>query len=246
MLGEPVDDQLVPSALPGGAVIPYRSPRLDPLLERGAGWCVVVGIAALADGSYLLAFTQLRQLFSEEGAPVHNIFSYLGVADIAAAAVHADRRMEGQDVLERALSHLDGPASPRLEQLIARARGILAGPDGAEAHFDKALSDPAGDQWPFERAQLRVDYAEWLRRQRRINDAKNVLTQAPAPFRWLKGPVVGAAGANRAESVRRSRCRRARRTRCPLGANPPAAPDRPPGQRRPDQPPDRRPAIPLR
>src|SRR5580698_3641256 len=189
MLGEPVDDQLAPSALPGGAVIPYRSPRtarLDPLLERGAGWCVVVGIAALADGSYLLAFTQLRQLFSEEGAPVHNIFSYLGVADIAAAAVRADRRQEGQRVLERALSHLDGAASPRLEQLIARARGILAGPDGAEAHFDKALSDPAGDQWPFERAQLRIDYAEWLRRQRRINDAKTVLTQALATFRWLK------------------------------------------------------------
>src|SRR5580704_10763857 len=81
MLGEPVDDQLVPSALPGGAVIPYRSPRtarLDPLLERGAGWCVVVGIAALADGSYLLAFTQLRQLFSEEGAPVHKHLLLLG------------------------------------------------------------------------------------------------------------------------------------------------------------------------
>jgi tetratricopeptide (TPR) repeat protein len=131
-----------------------------------------LGIAALADGSHLLAFTQLRQLFSEEGAPVHNIFSYLGVADIATAAVRADRRLDGQDVLERALSHLDGTVSPRLEQLIARARGILAGPGGAEAHFDTALADPAGDQWPFERAQLRLDYAEWLRRRRRINDAK--------------------------------------------------------------------------
>src|ERR1700729_4634568 len=142
MLGEPVDDQLVPSALPGGAVIPYRSPRLDPLLERGAGWCVVVGIAALADGSYLLAFTQLRQLFGENGAPVHNIFSYLGVADMAAAAVRADRRMEGHDVLERALSHLGGTASPRLEQLIARAPGILAGPDRAGGPFEKGLPSP--------------------------------------------------------------------------------------------------------
>jgi DNA-binding CsgD family transcriptional regulator/tetratricopeptide (TPR) repeat protein len=144
------------------------------------------GIAALADGSHLLAFTQLRQLFSEDGAPVHNIFSYLGVADIAAAAVRADRRMEGQDILERALSHLGGAASPRLEQLIARARGILASPDGAEAHFGKALSDPAGDQWPFERAQLRLDYAEWLRRRRRINDAKPVLTLALGTFRRLQ------------------------------------------------------------
>jgi DNA-binding CsgD family transcriptional regulator/tetratricopeptide (TPR) repeat protein len=144
-----------------------------------------LGIAALADGSHLLAFTQLRQLFSEEGAPVHNIFSYLGVADLAIAAVRADRRMEGQHVLERALSHLDGTASARLGQLIARARGILAGPGGAGAHFAAALSDPAGDQWPFERAQLRLDYAEWLRRRRRINDAKPVLTEALGTFRRL-------------------------------------------------------------
>jgi DNA-binding CsgD family transcriptional regulator len=143
------------------------------------------GIAALADGSHLLAFTQLRQLFSEDGVPVHNIFSYLGVADMAAAAVRADRRMEGQDVLERALSHLGGAPSPRLRQLIARAHGILAAPDEAEADFDKALADPAGDQWPFERAQLRLDYAEWLRRRRRINDAKPVLTQALGTFRRL-------------------------------------------------------------
>ena len=145
-----------------------------------------LGIAALADGSHLLAFTQLRQLFSEEGVPVHNIFSYLGIADMAAAAVRADRRMEGQDVLERALSHLGGTVSPRLEQLIARARGILAGPDEAEAHFATALADPAGDQWPFERAQLRLDYAEWLRRRRRINDAKPVLTEALGTFRRLR------------------------------------------------------------
>jgi DNA-binding CsgD family transcriptional regulator len=145
-----------------------------------------LGMAALADGSHLLAFAQLRQLFSEEGTPVHNIFSYLGVADLAAAAVRADRRMEGQDVLEQALSQLHGTASPRLEQLIARARGILAGPDRAEAHFGKALADPAGDQWPFERAQLRLDYAEWLRRRRRINDAKPVLTEALGTFRRLR------------------------------------------------------------
>jgi DNA-binding CsgD family transcriptional regulator/tetratricopeptide (TPR) repeat protein len=156
----------------------------DSGLVAARAWRAL-GLAALADGSDLLAFTQLRQLFSEEGAPVHNIFSYLGVADIATAAVRADRRAEGQDILDRALSHLDGTPSPRLGQLIARARGILAGPDGAEAHFATALSDPAGDQWPFERAQLRLDYAEWLRRRRRINDAKPVLTDVLGTFRRL-------------------------------------------------------------
>jgi DNA-binding CsgD family transcriptional regulator/tetratricopeptide (TPR) repeat protein len=159
-----------------------------------------LGIAALADGSHLLAFTQLRQLFSEEGAPVHNIFSYLGLADLAAAAVRADRRMEGQDVLGRALSHLGGTASARLEQLLARARGILAGPDEAEAHFAAALADPAGQQWPFERAQLRLDYGEWLRRRRRINDAKAVLTEALGTFRQLRA----RSSAQRAETELRA------------------------------------------
>ena len=144
-----------------------------------------LGVAALADGSYLQAFTQLRGLFSEDGTPLHNYASYLGVADLAAAAVRADRRIEGCDVIEHALSRLDGMASARLEQLIARARGILAGPDEAEAHFDKALADPAGDQWPFERAQLRLDYAEWLRRSRRINHAKPILAEALETFRRL-------------------------------------------------------------
>jgi DNA-binding CsgD family transcriptional regulator len=43
----------------------------------------------------------------------------------------------------------------------------------------------AGDAWPFERAQLRLDYGEWLRRQRRINDAKPVLAAALEVFRRL-------------------------------------------------------------
>jgi hypothetical protein len=202
-----------------------------------------LGVAALADGSYLQAFTQLRGLFSEDGTPLHNYASYLGVADLAAAAVRADRRMEGSDVIEHALGRLDGSVSARLEQLIARARGLLASPDGAEAHFGTALADPAGDQWPFERAQLRLDYAEWLRRRRRINDARP--GPGPGHLPAARSPVIGAAGAGRVASVRGDRRRPGRRTRRPAGADPPAAPDRPPGQRRPDRPRDRRPAVPL-
>ena len=58
-------------------------------------------------------------------------------------------------------------------------------------------------------------------------------------------PVMGAAGGGRAESVRGGCHRRPPRTRCARGADPPAAPDRPARQRRPDQPRDRRPALPL-
>ncbi|HEX4290192.1 MAG TPA: ATP-binding protein, partial [Trebonia sp.] len=159
-----------------------------------------LGVAALADGDYLQAFTQLSHLFGEDGGPVHNYASYLGVADLAEAAVRADRRPEGSEVLELALGQLNGLASPRLEQLIARARGLLGDPDEAEAHFAKALSDPTGNQWPFERAQLRLDYAEWLRRRRRINEAKPLLTAALETFRRLRA----RASAQRAEAELRA------------------------------------------
>jgi len=112
-----------------------------------------LGVADLADGSYHSAFTQLSGLFSDDGTPLHNYASYLGIADLAAAAVRADQRVEGRHVIEHALRHLHGTASPRLEQLIARAHGILADPATSEAYFDKALSDPAGDQWPYVRHQ---------------------------------------------------------------------------------------------
>jgi len=80
---------------------------------------------------------------------------------------------------------MDPAPGPRLDQLAARARGLLAEPAAAGVHFAAPLADPAGDTWPFERAQLQLDYGEWLRRQRRINDAKPVLGAALETFRRL-------------------------------------------------------------
>jgi DNA-binding CsgD family transcriptional regulator len=143
------------------------------------------GLAALAQGHYVTAYAQLSQLFATDGTPLHHHFSYLAIADLAAAAARADRRLEARTLAERALALLDPAPGPRLTQLAARARGLLAEPDGTGAHFAASLADPAGDTWPFERAQLQLDYGEWLRRQRRINDAKPVLAAALETFRRL-------------------------------------------------------------
>ncbi len=154
------------------------------------------GLGALAQGSYVTAYAQLSQLFAADGTPLHHHFSYLAIADLAAAAARADRHLEARTLVERALALLDPAPGPRLEQLAARARGLLAEPDGAGAHFAASLADPAGDTWPFERAQLQLDYGEWLRRQRRINDAKPVLGAALETFRRLgAAPWTGRAEA---------------------------------------------------
>jgi DNA-binding CsgD family transcriptional regulator len=158
------------------------------------------GLSALAQGRYADAYDQLRLLLGADGGPLHHHVSYLGLADLAAAAARAGHRREARTLLDRALPRLaaageagtageaglaDEVAGPRLAQLIALARGLLAAPADAEPHFAAAVADPAGAAWPFERAQAQLSYGEWLRRQRRINDAKPVLTAALETFRRL-------------------------------------------------------------
>jgi DNA-binding CsgD family transcriptional regulator len=183
---------------PAQALLASASATVDAAQHRAAvAWARrAAGIAALAEGSYVAAYAQLSQLFEADGAPLHHHVSYLGIADLAAAAVRAERHLEARTLVDRALDRVDRAPGPRLEQLTARARGLLAEPADAEAHFTKARSDPAGEAWPFERAQLELDYGEWLRRQRRINDAKPVLSAAVATFRRLgAAPWAGRAAA---------------------------------------------------
>lgn len=145
----------------------------------------IAGMAAFAEGHFAAAYAQLRHLFGDDGEPLHHRVSYLGLADLAAAAVRAGREPDARTLVDRVLGPMDAALAPRLHQLAARARGLLADPAHAQAHFEAGVSDPAGDHWPFERAQLRLDYGQWLRRQRRINDAKPVLATALETFRRL-------------------------------------------------------------
>ncbi|MGR3931896.1 LuxR C-terminal-related transcriptional regulator [Streptomyces sp. BRA346] len=71
-----------------------------------------------------------------------------------------------------------------MRALIHRAHALLD-PPRAEPHFTSALADPAGRQWPFERAQILLDHAEWLRRAHRITDARPLLHTALETFRRL-------------------------------------------------------------
>jgi DNA-binding CsgD family transcriptional regulator len=152
------------------------------------------GLAALAQGNHVTAYAQLSRLFTADGAPLHHHFSYLAIADLAAAAARSERHLEAKTLLERALARVDAAPGPRLEQLAARARGLFAEPADAGAYFAAPLAEPAGSTWPFERAQLQLDYGEWLRRQRRINDAKPVLRDALETFRRLgAAPWTGRA-----------------------------------------------------
>ncbi|MEV6421025.1 AAA family ATPase [Streptomyces sp. NPDC051662] len=160
---------------------------IDPLESRSVAVRArrALGAAAVAAGDYETAYDQLRMAFTAEGAPVHYHASYPALADLAAAAVRAGHREEAVAIVERSAHTLADNASPRLRALISRARGLLAAPENAEPHFRAALADPVLERWPFERAQTLLDLAEWLRRRRRIAEARAPLTEALEIFRRL-------------------------------------------------------------
>ncbi|MBB0228312.1 AAA family ATPase [Streptomyces calidiresistens] len=160
---------------------------IDPLESRSVRVYArrALGAAAAAEGAYETAYDHLRMVFTADGAPVHYHASHPALADLAAAAVRSGRREEAAAIVERSARTLADDASPRLRALISRARGLLADPGDAEPHFRAALADPVLEHWPFERARALLDFAEWLRRRRRIAEARGPLTEALEIFRRL-------------------------------------------------------------
>ncbi|GLZ39572.1 AAA family ATPase [Actinokineospora sp. NBRC 105648] len=141
------------------------------------------GMAAVADGDHELAYTTLRALFDADGHPVHYHFSYYAIADLAAAAARTDQVSEVTGILKLARERLSGAASTRLDLILHRAGAQLA--DDPEPHFAAALADPEGERWPFERALAQLDSGEWLRRNRRIAEARIALAAALPVFERL-------------------------------------------------------------
>ncbi|MFJ3671529.1 BTAD domain-containing putative transcriptional regulator [Streptomyces sp. NPDC090106] len=145
-----------------------------------ARWAL--GVAAGADGDHTEAYQCFRRLFTEDGRPVHFQQSYYGLADLAAAARHTGRAghvTSVRRIVRQAEEHLAGAVSARVAQLLARAHALLSdSPAAAEEHYQSALSDPLGEQWPLERAAARADYGRWLVARQRVHEARVQLTIA--------------------------------------------------------------------
>ncbi|WP_408639095.1 helix-turn-helix transcriptional regulator [Nocardiopsis endophytica] len=160
---------------------------VDPLESRSIAVFAgrALGMAAVAEGDYDTAYTHFRSAFTDDGDPVHYHVSYTVLAELAAAAVRRGQREHAAVLMERSARRLGAGMSVRVAALIDRGRALLADPEHAEPFFQAALARPAGEQWPFERAQTRLDYGEWLRRRRRIAEARPLLSTALETFQRL-------------------------------------------------------------
>ncbi|WP_231976221.1 helix-turn-helix transcriptional regulator [Streptomyces sp. 3214.6] len=148
------------------------------------------GTSAMSSGDFDAAFRHFRSLFGEDGTALHYFLSPRSVADLAAAAQRTGRQEEAAHVLEVVRAAMGERPTTRMTLLMHHAAALAGDPKDAEHHFRLATVNPVGDQWPLARAQARLHYAQWLRRQRRPLDARPLLATALETFTRLGASVL--------------------------------------------------------
>ena len=161
-------------------------------LGLAAGGKVTVALAqfgrvlsALGESRHDDAYASARRLFDPADPAYHPVVARWLIADVAEAALHADRVAEGRELLAQVEATAGARPAVWIELNLRHARALLA-PDEAEAQrcFDDALATNLA-RWPFQRARLLLAYGEWLRRQRRIADSRAPLRAARDTFDTL-------------------------------------------------------------
>lgn len=157
------------------------------------------GLLALTEHDYQQAFVDLSQMIRDRGA------RRWAIADLTEAAVGSRHVGMIGGVIDEIASEATTLGSDHVTMLVQRSRALLAGNDrDAEHHFSAALQyEDAAEQSPLEYARTQLCYGEWLRRRRRIVDARTQLSSALRVFesRGAKPFAQRARGELRAAGV---------------------------------------------
>ena len=138
-------------------------------------------LAALATGRYTEAYAYAERLFDPADSAYHPVISSWLIADLADAAVH----IEALDAARTRVAQVEAMAGERPAAWIVLGlrygRALVAEPAEAGERFEEALAADL-TRWPFQRARIQLSYGQWLRRQRRVADSRDVLRAARDTF----------------------------------------------------------------
>ncbi|MFH9333724.1 LuxR C-terminal-related transcriptional regulator [Streptomyces althioticus] len=113
----------------------------------------------------------------------------LAVPCFVEAAASAGRPQHAEAVVEDFALWAACGADPQAPSQLLRCRALLAGPDAADELYLSALhrhDDTVGD---FERARTELLYGKWLRRRRRLREARTRLEEARLGFERCGAPL---------------------------------------------------------
>ncbi|SNY47703.1 helix-turn-helix transcriptional regulator [Paractinoplanes atraurantiacus] len=154
------------------------------LITARAHWAA--GLLAAAEGRHAQAWRELAEVAA------HPATGLWALADLVEAGVRSGHTAQVEAVVVAAEEQAAAFGSAHLWAIVHRARAVLS---SREEFYLRSLANAEEAGNALERARTQLAYAEWLRRKRRIVDAREPLEAALAEFRR-----VGAARlAERAE-----------------------------------------------
>ncbi|GAA2361411.1 LuxR family transcriptional regulator [Dactylosporangium salmoneum] len=148
--------------------------RMNPVL---CGLQFVRGISSISTGRYDAAFSHLARTANPADPAFHTVQSTWVLGDLAEAAAATGRIDEARELISQLATPPGTAASPWTEAAALYARPFLAQGDAADLAFQEVLASELS-RWPSYRARLLLQYGMWLRRRRRIADARRPLRAA--------------------------------------------------------------------
>jgi DNA-binding CsgD family transcriptional regulator len=139
------------------------------------------GTNALGAGRYDDAYRHLRRMFDPLDSAYHPMRQCYFIGDLAEAAGQCGHRDDAIALLAEMEELARRTPSPHFQQAMLYARAILAGDREAPQLFEAALAAGAGHS-PFTMARLRLAFGAWLRRARRVKEARPLLRAAMEAF----------------------------------------------------------------
>ena len=157
-------------------------------LGLAAGGHVTVALAqfgrvlsALAESRHDDAYASARRLFDSADPAYHPVVARWLIADLAEAALHADRVAEARELLDQVETTAGARPAFWIALVLRHARALLAEPAEAADRYNAVLASDL-TRWPFQRARIQLAYGQWLRRQRRVAESRGVLRTARDTF----------------------------------------------------------------
>jgi DNA-binding CsgD family transcriptional regulator len=137
------------------------------------------GVNALAAQRYADAYSHFHRLFDSSDNAYHPMRQYFFIGDLVEAAIQSGHRDEANAILAEAEDVARRTPSSQVQQAVCYARAILVADDDPdrERSFEGALSAEV-IRSPFTLARIRLAFGSWLRRARRLKDARSPLRAA--------------------------------------------------------------------
>ncbi|GAB2814218.1 LuxR family transcriptional regulator [Actinocorallia aurea] len=144
----------------------------------------VLGYSQFARGRYAMvsnqygdAFDEFARVLDPSDLAYHPFVGYWAIADLIEAAARSGRSQDAARHLADLEALADTTKAPFLIAMAAYARPFTVPDTDAEPLYQQALQTRLVS-WPAHRARLLLAYGQWLRRQRRLTDARRPLRAA--------------------------------------------------------------------